>query len=368
MTEISGAMPPLPILGHDGFRERIRLQIANGALPASILLHGPQGVGKQRLALWMAQALVCAAPPGPCNECFQCRAAASWRHPDIRWVFPRPRLKDAAASPEDVWEDLAEGVADRLGEGRKEAGWGLYPPAPGNEGIFVATVRAIVREMATRPGVAARRVLIVGDAERMVPQEGSEQAANAFLKVLEEPPPAATIILTSSEPGALLPTIRSRVVAFRIAPLRESEVRAFVAHQAVRARLVADGIPDEPDAMVAYAGGAPGALLAAAARVKASGAARELLQAASEGPAARFRVALRQGASGARGAFTDTLEALTDELAGRVRRDAVSDPRRADAAARAVMAVEEAKERAMGNATPQLVAHHLLGLLAEAAR
>lgn len=361
-------MAPIPLIGHEGFRERIRLQIATGALPASILLHGPQGVGKQRLALWMAQVLVCGKPDAPCGECLQCRSAAAWRHPDIRWVFPRPRLKDASATAEDVWEDLAEGIADRLGDERRGGALGLYPPAPGNEGIYVATVRAIVREMATRPGMATRRVLIVGDAERMVPQEGSEQAANAFLKVLEEPPPGATIILTSSEPGALLPTIRSRVVAFRIAPLRETEVRRFVAQEGVRTRLVADGLPDEPDAMVAYAAGAPGALLAAASRVTAAGAARELLAASAEGPASRFRIALRQGASGARGAFTDTLEALTDELAGVVRTNASADPRRAEAAARAILAVEEAKEQAMGNATPQLVAHRLLGLLAEAAR
>ena len=47
----------------------------------------------------------------------------------------------------------------------------------------------------------------------LVVQEGQDEAANAFLKLLEEPPPHALIVLTSSEPGALLPTIRSRVIA-----------------------------------------------------------------------------------------------------------------------------------------------------------
>ena len=58
---------------------------------------------------------------------------------------------------------------------------------------------------------------MIGDAERMVAQEGSDQAANAFLKLLEEPPADTTLILTSSEPGALLPTIRSRSVSVRVA-------------------------------------------------------------------------------------------------------------------------------------------------------
>jgi DNA polymerase-3 subunit delta' len=54
----------------------------------------------------------------------------------------------------------------------------------------------------------------------MVPQEGADAAANAFLKLLEEPPADTTLILTSSEPGALLPTIRSRVVALACGPGR----------------------------------------------------------------------------------------------------------------------------------------------------
>jgi DNA polymerase-3 subunit delta' len=74
-----------------------------------------------------------------------------------------------------------------------------------------------------------RKVFIVGDAERMVPQEGSDMAANALLKLLEEPPANTFIILTSSEPGALLPTIRSRVVNIRVAPLTTRDMESFLA-------------------------------------------------------------------------------------------------------------------------------------------
>ena len=85
--------------------------------------------------------------------------------------------------------------------------------------------------------MARRKVFVIGDAERMVAQEGSDQAANAFLKLLEEPPEDTTIILTSSEPGALLPTIRSRVVAVRVPPLSGAEVSAFLADPVVAKQL-----------------------------------------------------------------------------------------------------------------------------------
>ena len=91
------------------------------------------------------------------------------------------------------------------------------------------TTRLIVQQAVRTPSLARRKVFVVGDAERMVPQLANPEAANAFLKLLEEPPADTTIILTSSEPGALLPTIRSRVVSVRVPPLSEAAVRAFLA-------------------------------------------------------------------------------------------------------------------------------------------
>src|SRR5439155_14582105 len=125
----------------------------------------------------------------------------------------------------------AQAIAERTAKN------GLYTPPSGSDGIFVATMRAVVRAAAMSPALAHRKVFVVGDAERMVSQEGSDQAANAFLKLLEEPPADTTLILTSSEPGALLPTIRSRSVAIRVAPLTEAEVRAFLADAVVTSHL-----------------------------------------------------------------------------------------------------------------------------------
>jgi DNA polymerase-3 subunit delta' len=286
----------------------------------------------------------------------------AWQHPDIQWVFPRPRLKDSDPSPDDVRADLAEAIADRA------KALGLYAPPAGTDGIFVATVRAVVQGAAARPAVAARRVIIVGDAERMVPQEGADQAANAFLKLLEEPPPGTTIVLTSSEPGALLPTIRSRVVALRVGPVADRTVRTFLDRPGVRPALAAAGLPADDDALVAYAGGAPGALFAGAARAAAVQAARQVVAAAGGPASARFKLAFQQGASGARGEFTDLLDALTDVLAETIRRDVAAGRPEAADAAQAVLAVEAAKAAARQNAQPSLLMARLLPALAGAAR
>ena len=181
-------MPIVPLFGHADVRARLADARARGALPASILFHGPRGVGKQRLALWLGQLLLCASPGRePCGECQHCRFMEELRHPDLAWFFPRPRLKDSDPDLDDVRDDYAEAIAQRVSDD------GLYAPPSGSEGIFIATVRALVQQGALSPAIGKRKVFVVGDAERMVPQEGSEQAANAFLKLLEEPPEDTTV-------------------------------------------------------------------------------------------------------------------------------------------------------------------------------
>ena len=66
-------MPLLPLIGHHPLRERLAAQWRAGRLPSSILLHGPEGVGKQRLALWLGQMMLCTGDEQPCGECQGCR-------------------------------------------------------------------------------------------------------------------------------------------------------------------------------------------------------------------------------------------------------------------------------------------------------
>jgi DNA polymerase III subunit delta' len=354
-------MPIAPLFGHADAQRRFQDALTRGTLPASLLIQGPRGVGKQRLALWLAQLLLCSnRTAGPCGACRDCRFVLELTHPDLHWYFPRPRLKDADPDLDDVREDYDEAVRARADAA------GLYEPPSGMEGIYVATVRAIVQQAAMSPALGAGKVFIIGDAERMASQEGSEQAANAFLKLLEEPPANTTIVLTSSEPGALLPTVRSRVVAFSVGALDDTRMREFMGHDLVATRLKkVRALPGAADRL-AFAAGAPGRLLSAESWSIALESAQRMLDAATGKRAARYEAAWGTASSKARGAFADTLDALTEQLHRRAR-DATraGSDRAAVAASRAMERVELAKERVTQNVSPQLITVNLIRELQE---
>ena len=249
-------------------------------------------------------------------------------------------------------------LADAIRERRENSG--LYAAPSGAEGIFLSGIRALVREAIRPPALAQRRVVVIGDAEQMSRQEGQEEAANAFLKLLEEPPAHLTLVLTSSEPGALLPTIRSRVVMARASRLADADVRALISRPEVAAAL--DKIqPESLDQRVQRASGSVGALLSLSGRSAARDNAARLLAATHGTRADQMRVAFGQGASGARGAFTDTLDELTYLLRNRAE-GVLADGNATEALrlARGIPAVERAKTRAAGNAHPGLLTARLV--------
>jgi DNA polymerase III subunit delta' len=349
-------VPLLPLHGHEAIRRRLDDAIRRDALPGSLLLQGPAGIGKQRLALWLGQRLLCAGPePRPCGSCQHCRYALAGTHPDIHWYFPRPRLKDADPSAEDVEDDFREAVGERTKTG-------VYAPPPPEDSILIATIRAMAHSAARRPALGERAIYVLGDADRLVVREDAELSAGAFLKVLEEPPPRATIVLTSSEPGALIPTIRSRVVALRVPPLSPDAVDAVLAEPAMQKAVLAAGLPPRAEEQRRLAAGAPGSLIARNDWADALASARSLLDAAVAADRRdQMRSALGQGFRGARASFSTSLDALTTILHERARAAVErGNSHGARVAARAIDAVEDAKERASGNTNPQLITSELL--------
>src|SRR5687768_1168536 len=169
-------MPIVDPYGHAALRDRLRGAIRRGTLPASLLIHGPRGVGKQRLALWLGQLLLCetGGDTAPCGTCRSCRYVGELGHPDLHWYFPRPRLKDTDPTLDDVKNDFIDAHRERRDTK------GIYPPPSGLEGIFIRTVHLVVQQAGMTPTLGKRKVFVVGDADRMVAQEGTEQAANAF--------------------------------------------------------------------------------------------------------------------------------------------------------------------------------------------
>src|SRR5436190_17424822 len=101
------AMPIPALYGHEGIRSRLVGAIASGRLPQALLFEGPRGVGKQRLALWLAQTVQCERAAGSgkreaCGECQPCKLVLNLSHPDVHWFVPVEITRKGADADKQV--------------------------------------------------------------------------------------------------------------------------------------------------------------------------------------------------------------------------------------------------------------------------
>lgn len=153
---------------HAAARARIAGALAGGRLPHALLLHGPEGVGKERFATVVATGILCRRPGPellPCGECAECTLSRAGSHPDLHWL----------RRPED----------------RKTIG--------------VDAVREVCEQLAMTSLRGGYRIAVVVQAHLMTPS-----AQNAFLKTLEEPAARTLLVLLSPRPSGVLATLRSR--------------------------------------------------------------------------------------------------------------------------------------------------------------
>ena len=198
-------MPFRAIVGHRRLLSLLARAIARDAMPPSLLLAGPAGVGKRMTAVAVAQALNCLQPRSSpefereaCGECASCRRIARGVHPDVIVV------------------------------------------EPGDSGsIKIEQLRDMIDRAQYRPFEGRRRAVIIDEEDA-----AAADAQSALLKTLEEPPSASVFMLVSSMPDALISTVRSRCPRLRFGPLAPSEVAAA---------LIRDHGYAEPDARAAAA-------------------------------------------------------------------------------------------------------------------
>ncbi|MFC1705976.1 hypothetical protein ACFL59_04030 [Planctomycetota bacterium] len=156
--------------------------MASDRMGHAYLLYGPLGAGKSELARSIAATRLCPSPAGArggCGACSMCRSVSAGTHPDLHLLSPRMGKRD----------------------------------------IAVDQVRTVLAELALAPLSGPGRVAIVSPADAM-----REEGANAFLKTLEEPPSRVLLMLVTSRPDVLLPTIRSRCMELRL-PARSARPR-----------------------------------------------------------------------------------------------------------------------------------------------
>ena len=357
-------MPLPPLIGHQATRQRLAQAVRSGRLPQVLLVSGPAGAGKLRLGLWLAQLVLCQQPGDePCGTCRPCLLVAGLSHADVHWLVPIPRPK--ASDPDKQVDEAGQAIAGVFEERR---GNPLYGPADGMATHGMASVRLLQRQASLTSVEGGPRVFIIGEADRLIAQESSPDAANALLKLLEEPPPGSVFVLTTVEPRLLLPTMRSRAVSLRLGRLTDTEVSGFLQTH-LRPALSAKQLSQR----VARAEGSIGCALSGGDESdKAQQAAQQWLEAVLAGPGQSLERALKQPAWAARGEFTAMLDAVAETL-GEAARGTLGQPvrrpvppallryRSPGPLLQAMEHVADAREAAWGNVNPQI----LLAVLGE---
>ena len=198
-------MPFDTIIGQERPKRFLQAALRSERLAHALLFHGEERIGKLLTARVLAQAVNCEAtpppdPPDACGACRSCHQIETGAHPDVTIL--------TATS--------GKGETDQT--------------------------REIESRFIYRPLIGRRKIVILDNADLL-----RREAANALLKTIEEPPPDSLIILVSSRPEALLPTIRSRCQEIRFAPLALDQVEAAVRRQR--------GLPQEDTRFLAVISG-----------------------------------------------------------------------------------------------------------------
>jgi len=213
-------------LGNERIVTALQRMLARQRVPHAMLFTGPRGVGKYTLAVKFAQAANCQqAQDDSCGECDPCRQISKLTQPKSlidQGLAERGESPDAATVERiplilqahlDVWALVPDPVRLRTP---------VVRPV-----LRMGQLRAVQRAAFFRP-VARRRVFILDGAETM-----RDDLVGVFLKILEEPPETATLILLAPNPNLLRDTIRSRCLQFAFAPVADEQVEEFLRERGI---------------------------------------------------------------------------------------------------------------------------------------
>jgi DNA polymerase-3 subunit delta' len=214
-------------MGFSGFHgnseavRRIREMLSRDHFPHGVILTGPRGSGKYTLAQMIAKAMNCERHPVTdgladfCGLCETCLRISEGDDLDQRFaeaVEARENLRESDKRDTRLFIQTHPDVL-------------VIPPDPPQMVVKVDQVRHLVGTVYYRPTAGHQKVYIFSEAAFM------KEAANALLKVLEEPPEFATIFVLAENSNALLPTIRSRCITIALAPLTPEEIEGHLAHR-----------------------------------------------------------------------------------------------------------------------------------------
>jgi DNA polymerase-3 subunit delta' len=195
------------IIGQDQVKRILTTLFEQKHFPP-LLFVGPKGVGKRTTAINFAQIINCPEQSDIIqNQCQRCQQIGNLTHPDIKMLFPIPTGISSESDETKILQEVGNNLQSyALGQ--------IKPPIPSTSLIPIRMIRWIKQEMAFKPMVSRYKIIIILNIEKM-----NQEAANAFLKTLEEPQQETVFILTTERIFSLLPTIRSRCQTIRFSSI-----------------------------------------------------------------------------------------------------------------------------------------------------
>ena len=198
---------------------RTFLDACLGGVIPPLLFIGPEGAGKEHTAIDFARRASCTAEKicelGK-DLCESCQKALSLEHPGIHFVYPTP-TQGAGEKPGDDENDIA-----KILDAKRDDFFDTHRFSK-KVSIRIARARAIIQRASTKPFGSKRNVFVVAHADLI-----REEAQNALLKIVEEPPAHCSLIFVTENPDSILHTIRSRCQRVRFPPLRAKAIETIL--------------------------------------------------------------------------------------------------------------------------------------------
>lgn len=213
---------------HDDIKTRLRTLADTGRIPHALLLEGEEGTGKMALARAFVQYIQCTGrQPGDtdsCGTCPSCLHHAAMSHIDTHYVFPVVKLEGMNTPP--VSDDFLPQWTDFM-NGRLfmdfSAWTALFDKKNAQPVTYVTESAALIRKLSFASHESRFKAVVW-----WLPEKMNEESANKLLKLIEEPWEDTLFVMVSDNPGAILPTIYSRVQRIRVPRLADREIAEFL--------------------------------------------------------------------------------------------------------------------------------------------
>lgn len=205
------------IVGNDRIKKILQRQITENRVANSYLFAGIEGIGKEQFAIQFAKTINCISPIidddkiDSCQKCKSCKMFDNFSHPNFEIIYALPTTTVDSNS-----DNLSETIIDEIKQQFQKKIDDPYSKIKLKNANFirVTSIREIKKKLSLTQSNVGKRFILISEADKM-----NSESANAFLKTLEEPGENIIVILSTSKPDKLLPTIKSRCQIIKFAPI-----------------------------------------------------------------------------------------------------------------------------------------------------